>query len=244
MSGGRSRLIGCGRGGLPNGWSGAVRRCRRPGKLSCADFLSDLATRQRAAVATQRQALNALVFLMREALGKPLADFSEFDAGAAWEAAAGGVEPRGVPAVAGGAGGDAAVDGGVDVWQRGAADGAAAAAGKGCGFGTAAIGHPGGQGREGPGDGAAEGVAGAVAGSIGSGCGNCTRRIRRRGRRGCGCRRGWSGNIPTRARRGNGSGFFPRGSVPLIRKRACSGGIMCRMRRFKTPSARRRAGPN
>ena len=30
------------------------------------------------AVATQRQALNALVFLVREALGKPLADFSQF----------------------------------------------------------------------------------------------------------------------------------------------------------------------
>jgi len=42
------------------------------------DFLSDLATRQRVAVATQRQALNALVFLVREALGKPLADFHQF----------------------------------------------------------------------------------------------------------------------------------------------------------------------
>lgn len=42
------------------------------------DFLSDLATQRRVAVATQRQALNAVVFLLREALGKPLADFSQF----------------------------------------------------------------------------------------------------------------------------------------------------------------------
>jgi len=44
------------------------------------DFLSDLATRQRVAVATQKQALNALVFLVREALGRPLGDFGEFTA--------------------------------------------------------------------------------------------------------------------------------------------------------------------
>ena len=43
------------------------------------DFLSDLATRQRVAVATQRQALNALVFLVREALGRMLADFGDFE---------------------------------------------------------------------------------------------------------------------------------------------------------------------
>jgi site-specific recombinase XerD len=43
------------------------------------DFLSDLATRQGVAVATQRQALNALVFLVREALGRTLGDFGEFE---------------------------------------------------------------------------------------------------------------------------------------------------------------------
>ena len=48
------------------------------GEIELRDFLSDLATRQRAAVATQRQALNAVVFLVREALGKPLADFGDF----------------------------------------------------------------------------------------------------------------------------------------------------------------------
>jgi integron integrase len=42
------------------------------------DFLSDLAVRQRVSVATQKQALNALVFFLREALGKSLADFSKF----------------------------------------------------------------------------------------------------------------------------------------------------------------------
>jgi integron integrase len=48
------------------------------GEIELRDFLSDLATRQRTAVATQRQALNAIVFLVREALGKPLADFGNF----------------------------------------------------------------------------------------------------------------------------------------------------------------------
>jgi len=47
-------------------------------EIELRDFLSDLATRQRAAVATQRQALNAVVFLVREALGRPLADFNDF----------------------------------------------------------------------------------------------------------------------------------------------------------------------
>jgi integron integrase len=48
------------------------------GEIELRDFLSDLATHRRAAVATQRQALNAVVFLVREALGKPLADFGDF----------------------------------------------------------------------------------------------------------------------------------------------------------------------
>ena len=48
------------------------------GETELRGFLSDLATRQRAAVATQKQALNALVFLMREALGKSLEDFGDF----------------------------------------------------------------------------------------------------------------------------------------------------------------------
>lgn len=41
-------------------------------------FLSDLATRQRASASGQRQALNALVFLLREALGRTLGDFGDF----------------------------------------------------------------------------------------------------------------------------------------------------------------------
>ena len=51
----------------------------KAGELELRGFLSELAVRQRVAVATQRQALNAVAFLMREALGKPLADFSEFE---------------------------------------------------------------------------------------------------------------------------------------------------------------------
>jgi integron integrase len=49
------------------------------GEIELREFLSELAVRLRVAVATQKQALNALAFLMREALGKPLADFSKFD---------------------------------------------------------------------------------------------------------------------------------------------------------------------
>jgi len=48
------------------------------GEIELREFLSDLATRQRVSVATQKQALNALAFFMREALGKSLADFSGF----------------------------------------------------------------------------------------------------------------------------------------------------------------------
>jgi integron integrase len=42
------------------------------------EFLSELATRQRASASTQKQALNALVFLLREALGQDLGDFGNF----------------------------------------------------------------------------------------------------------------------------------------------------------------------
>jgi len=55
------------------------------GEMELRDFLSDLATQQRVAAATQRQALNALVFLVREALGRSLADFSDFTRGRAIE---------------------------------------------------------------------------------------------------------------------------------------------------------------
>lgn len=42
------------------------------------EFLSDLAVRQRASASAQKQALNALVFLLREALHRPLGDFGNF----------------------------------------------------------------------------------------------------------------------------------------------------------------------
>src|ERR1035437_8537987 len=73
-----------------------------------------------------------------------------------------------MPAVAGGAGGDDAADGGADVWERGAPDGIAAAARQRCGCGTAATGDPRGQGRQGPGDGAAGCVEGTVGGASGT----------------------------------------------------------------------------
>ena len=42
------------------------------GARESAAFLSDLAVRGRVAVATQKQALNAVVFILREALGRHL----------------------------------------------------------------------------------------------------------------------------------------------------------------------------
>ena len=53
------------------------------GEIELRDFLSDLATQQRVAVATQRQALNAVVFLVREGLGRSLGDFGDFTRGRA-----------------------------------------------------------------------------------------------------------------------------------------------------------------
>jgi integrase len=42
------------------------------------DFLSDLATRQRVSASTQKQALNALVFVLREALARDPGEFGDF----------------------------------------------------------------------------------------------------------------------------------------------------------------------
>jgi integron integrase len=42
------------------------------------DFLTDLATRERVSASTQKQALNALVFLLREALGREPGEFGDF----------------------------------------------------------------------------------------------------------------------------------------------------------------------
>jgi integron integrase len=42
------------------------------------EFLSEIATRQRASVSTQKQGLNALVFLLRDGLGHDPGDFSDY----------------------------------------------------------------------------------------------------------------------------------------------------------------------
>ena len=42
------------------------------------EFLSEIATRQRASASTQKQALNALVFLLRDGLAKELGDFGDY----------------------------------------------------------------------------------------------------------------------------------------------------------------------
>jgi integron integrase len=66
------------------GWAWRFAKFLEPRPVESAteadvrEFLSWLATEQRVSAATQKQALNALVFLLRESLGKPLGDFSDF----------------------------------------------------------------------------------------------------------------------------------------------------------------------
>jgi integron integrase len=66
-------------------WAWRLAHFIRPRGLDTATgedlkaFLSDLAVRGRVSVATQRQALNALVFLFREALGQDPGDLSGFE---------------------------------------------------------------------------------------------------------------------------------------------------------------------
>lgn len=60
-----------------------IRACgNRPveelGREDIRRWLSDLAVRERVSAGTQRQALNAIVFLFREALGRDPGDFSDF----------------------------------------------------------------------------------------------------------------------------------------------------------------------
>jgi integron integrase len=49
------------------------------GEQDVRDFLGDLATRLRVSAATQRQALNALVFFIREACGRDVGDLSGYE---------------------------------------------------------------------------------------------------------------------------------------------------------------------
>jgi integron integrase len=64
------------------GWRFARSLRGRTPEAATADdvkaFLSHLAVEERVAVSTQRQALNAVVFLLREALGREVGDFSDF----------------------------------------------------------------------------------------------------------------------------------------------------------------------
>ena len=48
------------------------------GEEQIKDFLNDLALKGRFSASSQRQALNALVFLYREAYGRQLGDFSDY----------------------------------------------------------------------------------------------------------------------------------------------------------------------
>jgi hypothetical protein len=57
-----------------NGW----RHPKECGREEIRAFLTHLAAERRVAAATQRQALNAIVYLYREVLGMDLGDFSDF----------------------------------------------------------------------------------------------------------------------------------------------------------------------
>ena len=57
-------------------------------------------------------------------------------------------------------------------------------------------------------------------------------------------RRRWSTRFQKQVSAGSGSGYFPPASCRWILRPACSGGIMCRMRRSSTRSARRPAAPD
>ncbi len=72
----------------PAQWGGAVGRLApNGGRVESAtaedvrEFLSEIATRQRASASTQKQALNALVFLLREGLGHDPGDFGDYARG-------------------------------------------------------------------------------------------------------------------------------------------------------------------
>ena len=53
-------------------------RLENAGPEDVRDFLTDLATRQRVSASTQKQALNALVFLLREGLERDPGEFGDF----------------------------------------------------------------------------------------------------------------------------------------------------------------------
>jgi site-specific recombinase XerD len=136
------------------------------GAEEVASFLSTLAVAQRAAPSTQKQALNALVFLMQEALHRQLGEI-DFRRAAP--------RPR-MPVVLsreecrqlfGQLEGDGAPDDGADVWQWAAVDGALAPAGAAFGFGTGADQGGRGQRRQGSDHGAAGGAGQAIAGAFG-----------------------------------------------------------------------------
>ena len=67
----RSKMCGTSSAGMP--WPASATQEDIKG------FLSDLAVRWRVSVATQEQALNALVFLFREARGQEPGDLSGYD---------------------------------------------------------------------------------------------------------------------------------------------------------------------
>lgn len=68
-------------------WSHRFARWLHPRDVQAVEaeqvrqFLSGLATEHRLAASSQKQALNAIVFLLREALQKPIGDFSGFVTG-------------------------------------------------------------------------------------------------------------------------------------------------------------------
>ena len=57
---------------------GRSTRLEQAAEIEVREFLTHLATRQRASASAQKQALNALVFLLREALARTLEDFGDY----------------------------------------------------------------------------------------------------------------------------------------------------------------------
>ena len=169
-------------------------------------FLSRLAVEERAGVATQKQALNALVFYFREVEGRDLGDFGDFVRArkrtrvpvvlnrAECERLFAALEgtPRLMAELMFGSGirltellrlrvKDVDLERGQLIVR----------AGKGNEDRVTVLPAK---------------VCRRSCGRIGSGCGGCTGRIEQRACRACGCPRGWSGSGRTPGERGNGSG--------------------------------------
>ena len=200
-------------------------------------FLSDLAVKGRVSRSTQKQALSALVFLFREALGREAGDLSGFqlsrrnprvptvlshkECQRLFEAMDG--TPRLMAELMYGSGLRL-----MELLRLRVKD---------VDLDTLAGDYSGRQRGQGPRDGAAGGLGRAAAGASGSAPG--VARAGSRGGAGGGVAAGsrWSASDRERGRRGNGSGSFLRGKPRWTRTRALNAGIICWTAPFNWPCA-------